>query len=269
MSMPSLRQLFESGAHIGHKKSYSPPGTRRFVYTVKDGLLVINMEKTLEYLEAAIKFLRDVHGQGGTVLFVGTKPQAREALKATALALSQPYVTSRWLGGTLTNFDTVKKSLFQLEELEKKMNDPAFAALSKRERSHIKEKHTKLTEVFEGIAKLTKIPAAMVVVDANYEDIAIQEARRLGVPVVAVMDTNANPDLVDYPIPVNDESKRTIELVMTAIKEGVTKTRTRLDKTAESHEEKRKAKRPAKVNQVKKATRKAMKPVKQRKKKQR
>jgi len=217
MALPSLRSLLEVGAHVGHKKAHSHPATRHFVFTIKDGLYVMNMEKTIESLEAAIKFLKGVMKDGGAVLFVGTKPQAHEAVKKTAVALGQPYVSERWLGGTLTNFETVKKSLFQLQELEKKINDPSFETLRKRERLHLKEKHRGLTAVFEGMLQLSKIPDAMFVVDSAYEDIAVAEARRLGVPVVALSDTNANPDLVTYVIPANDESKRAVELILGVI----------------------------------------------------
>jgi len=217
--LPSLRSLLEVGAHVGHKKQHSHPATRRFIYTVKDGVFVINVEKTIEYLKQAIDFLKRTLKEGGVVLFVGTKPQAREALKKTAQSVGQPYVSTRWLGGTLTNFETVKKSLFQLQELDKKMNDPAFETLRKRERTHLKEKHTKLTQIFEGILRLTKPPDVLFVVDAYYEDIAVSEANRLGIPVVALMDTNADPEAITYPIPVNDESKRAVEMILEVISE--------------------------------------------------
>lgn len=261
--MPSLRSLLEVGAHFGHRKEHSHPGSRQFVYTIKDGVLVINVEKTVEVLTEVIHFLKKTLKGGGTILFVGTKPQAREALKKTALALNQPYVSSRWLGGTLTNFDTVKKSLFQLQELEKKINDPSFEALRKRERLHIKEKYAKLTEVFEGILKLTKAPDVMFVVDANYEDIAVSEANRLGIPVVALTDTNVNPELVTYLIPANDESKRTIELIMDVISAELSDVKVRAVKT-EKEERKVEAKPAAKpVKQVQKIVKpaKTSKPV--------
>jgi small subunit ribosomal protein S2 len=215
--MPSLRELLEVGAHIGHKKEYSHPAARRFIFTVKEGVMVLNVEKTIECLGEALKFLKQALGEDGTILFVGTKAQAKEAVYRLATALGQPYVTERWLGGTLTNFETVKKSLIKLAELEKKINDPSFDQLTKRERSHLKEKHVKLTQVFEGMAKLTRPPDALFVVDAKQEEIAILEAERLNIPVVALMDTNANPALVDYPIPANDESKQVIELILEVI----------------------------------------------------
>ncbi len=217
MSMPSLRSLLEVGAHFGHKKQHSHPAARRFVYTIKEGVLVIDLEKTIEHLVEAVSFMKKILRSGGTILFVGTKLQARDALKRTAIALNQPYVSTRWLGGTLTNFDTVKKSLFRLEELEKKINDPSFETLKKRERFHLKEKHGKLTAMFEGMVKLSKAPDAMFIVDASYEDIAVAEANRLGIPVVALTDTNVNPDIATCIIPANDESKRAVELIMDVI----------------------------------------------------
>lgn len=255
MILPTLRKLLEAGAHFGHKRERSHPQARRFVYTVKDGVLVINVEKTVEKLGEAMMFLREALKDGKTILFVGTKPQAQDGIKNLATSLGQPFATKRWLGGTLTNFETVKKSLFQLEDLEKRLNDPSFETLPKRERVRLKEKHGKLLDVLSGIQRLTRLPDIMFVVDATFEDIAVSEAKRLGIPVVAITDTTADPTLIDYPIPANDESKRSVELILGTIEEELRGVKPMERKMGEEE------KVTAKILKVEKTTPKPKRPI--------
>lgn len=219
MSMPSLRELLEVGAHIGHLRGKSHPGANSFVFTIKDGLMVIDLEKTSAKLSEAIEVLKKWREEGKIILFVGTKPQAKAIVAAVASLLGYPYITERWLGGLLTNFETVKKSLTVLEDLEKKVNDPNFVDLPKREQRRIAERHQKMLGTLEGIANLTKLPDALFVVDAAGESIAVSEANRLGIPVVAILDTRADPSKVAHAIPLNDDSKRAVELVMGVIRD--------------------------------------------------
>jgi small subunit ribosomal protein S2 len=217
----SLRELLEVGAHVGNLRGKSHPASSAFVFTIKDGVMVINLEKTREKLTEVIEVMRKWREEGKTILFVGTKPQAKESVKAVAVELGYPYVTERWLGGLLTNFETVKKSLTALEDLEKKINDPNFTQLSKREQRRITERREKLLGTLEGVANLTKLPDALFVVDSARESIAVSEANRLGIPVVAILDTKADPTKVSHAIPLNDDSKRAVELVMGAIRDGL------------------------------------------------
>lgn len=219
--MPTLTELLEAGAHFGHKKEKSFPRAKQFIYTIRDSVYVINLEKTLEQLEKAIEYLKKEIGAGKTVLFVGTKSQAKEIVKNTALNLHMPYMVERWPGGTLTNFETIRKSLKTLASLEEQIKSPEFAKFTKKERKRIEEKSAKLNLVFEGIKDLNSLPDALFVVDTARELVAVLEARKVNLPILGVCDTNANPDLIDIPIPANDDSQNTIKLLLNQIEEGV------------------------------------------------
>lgn len=219
--MPTLTELLDAGAHFGHKKEKSFPRAKQFTYTIRDNVYVINLEITLERLEKAIKFLSGEIGEGKTVLFVGTKQQAKEAVKNTALDLNMPYMVERWLGGTLTNFETIRKSLNTLNELEELVKSEEVNSFTKKERKRIEEKKDKLNLLFEGIKDLKSLPDIIFIVDTAKESVAVLEARKINIPIVGICDTNANPDLINIPIPANDDSKNTIELIMKKIKEGI------------------------------------------------
>jgi small subunit ribosomal protein S2 len=219
--MPTLTQLLEAGAHFGHKKERSHPRAKDFTYTIRDSVYVIDLEQTVARLEVAIEYLKKQIELGKTVLFVGTKRQAKDLIKKTATNLGMPYIVERWLGGTITNFETINKSLKQLVKLEELVKAEEFNKYTKKERSRIEEKIKKLNSIFEGIKEMKYVPDVLFVVDAAHEDVAVLEARKVGMPIVGICDTNANPDLIDYPIPANDDSEKTIALILEAIEGGV------------------------------------------------
>lgn len=222
--MPTLTELLEAGAHFGHKKERSHPRAKDFTYTIRDNVYVIDLEQTVARLDAAIEYLKKQIEAGKTVLFVGTKRQAKDLIKKTATGLGMPYIVERWLGGTITNFETINKSLKQLTKLEELVKSEEFNKYTKKERSRIEEKITKLNSIFEGIKDMKYLPDVLFVVDAAHEDVAVSEARKAGIPIVGICDTNANPDLIDYPIPANDDSEKTIALILAAIGSGVKET---------------------------------------------
>jgi small subunit ribosomal protein S2 len=217
MPMPTLTELLEAGAHFGHKKDKSFPRAREFTYTIRDSVYVINLEKTIEQLEAAIKFLKKEIDAGKVVLFLGTKAQAKEPVKKLAEKLNMPFMVERWPGGTLTNFETIRKSLNTLNDLEEQFKSPEFQKFTKNERKRAEEKAQKLNLLFEGIKDLKKVPDVLFVVDAAKELVAVKEANIIKIPIVGICDTNANPDLMTIPIPANDDSKNAINLILEEI----------------------------------------------------
>ena len=219
MEMPTLTQLLEAGAHFGHKKERSFPRAKKFTYTIRDSVYVIDLEKTVEQLKIAIEYLRKSLQSGKTILFVGTKQQAKAAVKKAAESLNQPYVVERWLGGTLTNFETIAKNLKKLDKLEELKKSEEFSQYTKKERQRLEEKLTKMLGIFGGIRKMSKLPDLLLIVDTAKENVAVLEARKMEIPIVGICDTNANPDLVDFPIPANDDSEKTIQLIMIKLEE--------------------------------------------------
>jgi len=219
--MPTLTELLEAGAHYGHKKERSFPRAKQFTYTIRDSIYVIDLEKTREQLKLSLEWLQKAIGSGQIILFVGTKRQAKEAVKKTAQNLKMPYIVTHWLGGTLTNFETISKSLKKLSELDELVKSDDFAKYTKKERKRIEEKRMKLNALFEGLKNLTKLPDILFVVDTAKENVAVLEARRIKIPIVGICDTNANPDLIDYPIPANDDSEKTIRLILGTIEAGL------------------------------------------------
>lgn len=216
--MPTLTDLLEVGAHFGHKKEKSSPRARQYTYTIRDSIYVINLEKTIEQLELAIDYLKKAVGSGKTILFVGTKSQAKKAVLKLAEAVNMPYMVERWPGGTLTNFETIRKSLTTLVKLEEQIASPEFKNYTKKERMRIEEKVKKLNSIFSGIKDLRTLPDVLFVVDAAKEDVAVAEANIAKVPIIGICDTNANPDLLTIPIPANDDSEKTIDLLLQKIK---------------------------------------------------
>ncbi len=221
LSMPTLGELLEVGAHYGHKKERSFPRAKKFTYTIRDSIYVIDLEKTIEQLKKAIEFLQKAIQNGKVILFVGTKRQAKDAIKKTAQDLKMPYIIERWLGGTLTNFETINKSLKKLTELEELTKSEDFAKYTKKERKRIEEKKARLEAIFEGLKNMSKLPDVLFVLDTAKENVAVLEAKRMNIPIVGVCDTNANPDLIDIPIPANDDSQNSIKLILSKIEEGL------------------------------------------------
>src|SRR5437016_6415476 len=196
-----------------------------FIFDARNGIHIIDLSKTLNQLEAACDFLSDTVRKGGKVLFVGTKKQAQQAVKETAKDCNQYYVTERWLGGTLTNFATIKRSIARLKEIEKMEADGSINHYVKQEQSMLRREAARLVKYFEGIRSMEKFPAAMFVVDVKREHNAVAEARRLKIPLVALVDTNCDPDLVDYPIAGNDDAIRSVRLVLTTVVQVITQAR--------------------------------------------
>jgi small subunit ribosomal protein S2 len=209
----SVRELLEAGVHFGHQTQRWNPRMREFIFGERDGIHIVNLDQTLERLEGALEFLREVAASGGKVLFVGTKRQAAPSIESEARRSSQFFVSSRWLGGMLTNFRTVKKSIEHYKEMLAVLEDQEkLAELSKKDRSRIAREVNKYRRSLEGIREMTKLPDAMFVIDVACEHIAISEARRLGIPIVAVVDTNCDPNGIDFVIPGNDDAVRAIHL---------------------------------------------------------
>lgn len=217
----TLQELYNVGLHYGHKKEHSTPMTRPFVYTVRDGICIFNLEKTLEHLETALTDLKKAAADGKTVLFVGTKKQARPLVTALGKSVGMPYVTNRWLGGMLTNFATVRKSLDNLAALEKLSQSPEFAKLKKKEQGRINDEIEKLHRSFDGIKEMTKLPDILFVIDGRHEHIAIQEATKLGITTIATVDTNGDPTRVDIAIPCNDDAPRGLRYVLQRVGEAI------------------------------------------------
>src|SRR5205809_6255647 len=220
-----IKELLEAGVHFGHQTKRWNPKMKQFIFDSRNGIHIIDLSKTLKALEAACDFLAATCRKGGNVLFVGTKKQAQEAVREAAKACGQYYVTERWLGGTLTNFSTIKRSIGRLKEIEKMEADGSINQFVKQEQSVIRREAARLTKYFEGIRSMEKFPAAMFVVDIKREHNAVAEARRLKIPLVALVDTNCDPDLVTYPIAGNDDAIRSVRLVLSVIVQIITQAR--------------------------------------------
>jgi len=221
MNIPSVKELFAANCHLGHKKEHSDPRFKKYIFGIRDGIYILDLEKTQSQLTKVLEFLKLFSKEGKTVLFVGTKRQAKEITKQTAEKISMPYVVSRWLGGTLTNFETIQSNIKNFEQLENKIISPEFAKLSKKEQSRDKKEAESKKKSFEGLKKLKKLPDALFVVDTAHENIAVLEAKKLGIPIIGVCDTNANPDLIAEIIPANDEAKKSIELIVSLAGEAI------------------------------------------------
>jgi len=217
-----IKELLDSGVHFGHQTKRWNPKMKPFIFDARNGIHIIDLSKTLNQLEAASNFLFTTVSKGGRVLFVGTKKQAQQAVKETAKECGQFYVTERWLGGTLTNFNTIKRSIARLKQIEKMEADGSINVYVKQEQSVIRREAARLVKFFDGIRSMEKHPGAMFVVDIKREHNAVAEARRLKIPVVAIVDTNCDPDLVDYPIAGNDDAIRSVRMVMATIGQTIT-----------------------------------------------
>ena len=216
-----VKELLDAGVHFGHQTKRWNPKMKPFIFEARNGIHIIDLTKTTHQLEAACNFLGSVVSRGNKVLFVGTKKQAQTAIKQTAKESGQFFVTERWLGGTLTNFATIKRSIARLKEIEKMEADGTINNYVKQEQSVIRREAARLMKFFEGIQAMDKLPGAMFVVDIKREHNAVAEARRLKMPVVAMVDTNCDPDLVDYPIASNDDAIRSVRLILALIGQTV------------------------------------------------
>jgi small subunit ribosomal protein S2 len=217
-----VKELLESGVHFGHQTKRWNPKMKPFIFDARNGIHIIDLSKTASQLEAACDFLSATVRKGGRILFVGTKKQAQQAIKETAKECGQFHVTERWLGGTLTNFNTIKRSIARLKHIEKMESDGSINQYVKQEQSVLRREAARLMKYFDGIRGMDKFPAAMFVVDIKREHNAIAEARRLKIPVVAIVDTNCDPDLVEYPIPGNDDAIRSVRLILATIGQVIT-----------------------------------------------
>jgi small subunit ribosomal protein S2 len=217
----TIKQLLEAGAHFGHQTGRWNPRMKNYIFTKRNGIHIIDLEKTAVLLDEACDFIRDVVAGGGTVLFVGTKKQAQESVGEEATRCGMYYVNQRWLGGMLTNFTTIQARVDQLVRLEDQQSRGEFGRLTKKEILKLGEKIERLNRQMGGFKEMTELPGALFIVDPTKERIALAEAKRMGVPVVAIVDTNCNPDEIDYAIPANDDAIRAIKLICTKIADAV------------------------------------------------
>ncbi len=221
MSVISMKQLLEAGVHFGHQTRRWNPKMKEYIFTERNGIYIIDLQKTVKKIDEAYYFIRDLAMDGGTVLFVGTKKQAQESIEQEAKRCEMYYVNQRWLGGMLTNFKTIQSRINKLRKIEKMEADGDFELLPKKEVIKLKAEQEKLEKNLGGIKEMRKLPSAMFVVDPRKEHIAILEAKALGIPVVAIVDTNCDPDEADYPIPGNDDAIRAVKLIASKIADAV------------------------------------------------
>ncbi len=213
MAVISMKQLLEAGVHFGHQTRRWNPKMAEYIFTERNGIYIIDLQKTVKKVDEAYYFLSDVAKSGGTILFVGTKKQAKDSISEEAIRSGQYYVNNRWLGGMLTNFKTIRKRIDKLNKLNEMEENGTFDRLPKKEVIKLKGERDKLEKNLGGIKNMTKLPSAMFVVDPRVEKNAVAEARKLGIPVVAIVDTNCDPDEVDYVIPGNDDAIRAVKLI--------------------------------------------------------
>jgi ribosomal protein S2 len=218
----TMRQLLESGVHFGHQTRRWNPKMKRFILTERNGIYIIDLQQSLSHIDRAYEFIKATVAHGGSILFVGTKKQGQEAIADQALRVGMPYVNQRWLGGMLTNFSTVHKRLTRLKELEEiNYDDVAGSGMTKKELLGLKREKDKLERTLGGIRDMAKVPSAIWIVDTKKEHIAVNEARKLNIPVVAILDTNCDPDEVDYPIPGNDDAIRSVSVLTRVVADAV------------------------------------------------
>jgi len=217
----TMKDLLESGVHFGHQKRRWNPKMKKFIFGVRKNIYIIDLQKTLRYIKYTYNIVRDAAAEGKTILFVGTKKQAVEAIKEHATRAGMPYVNHRWLGGMLTNFKTIQKSIRKLEIIEKMQESGQVNLLTKKERLILERRRAKLEKVLGGIRNMKKIPDMLFIIDTVKEKIAVAEANKLGLPIVAPVDTNCDPDVVDYPIPGNDDAIRSVNLFCKTIADAI------------------------------------------------
>lgn len=213
MAVVSMKQLLEAGVHFGHQTRRWNPKMAPYIFTERNGIYIIDLQKTVKKVEEAYMFVRDISSQGGSILFIGTKKQAQDSIRDEATRVGMFYVNARWLGGMLTNFKTIRKRVQRLKQLRKMSEDGTFDVLPKKEVIKLRGEIEKLEKFLGGIENMEKLPAALFIVDPKKEKIAVAEARNLGIPIVAIVDTNCDPDEVDYVIPGNDDAIRAVKLI--------------------------------------------------------
>ena len=222
MAVVTMRQLLESGVHFGHQTRRWNPKMKRYIFTERNGIYIIDLQQSLSYIDTAFRFVKDTVAKGGQVMFVGTKKQAQEAIAEQATRVGMPYVNQRWLGGMLTNFQTVHLRLQRLKELDEiDFDDVAGSGRTKKELLGLKRERDKLERSLGGIRGMGRVPAAVWVVDTKKEHLAVEEAKKLGIPIIAILDTNCDPDDVDYPIPGNDDAIRSVTLLTRVLADAV------------------------------------------------
>ena len=221
MSVVSMKQLLEAGVHFGHQTRRWNPKMSRFIFTERNGIYIIDLQKTVKKIEEAYSFIREVAETGKPILFVGTKKQAQDSIKEEAERSGMYYVNERWLGGMLTNYQTIKKRIDRLRELERMQEDGTFDVLPKKEVIQLMNEKEKLEKYLNGIKDMPEVPGAIFIVDPRKERIAVKEAHKLGIPVVGIVDTNCDPDEIDFPIPGNDDAIRAVKLIASTISQAI------------------------------------------------
>ena len=222
MAVVTMRQLLESGVHFGHQTRRWNPKMKRFIMTERNGIYIIDLQQSLSYIDTSYAFIKDTVAKGGTIMFVGTKKQAQQAIAEQATRVGMPFVNQRWLGGMLTNFQTVHQRINRLKELDDiDFDDVAGSSRTKKELLHMRRERTKLDKTLGGIRDMTRTPSAVWIVDTNKEHLAVEEARKLRIPIIAILDSNCDPDLVDFPIPGNDDAIRAVGLLTRVIADAV------------------------------------------------
>ena len=263
MAVVSMGYLLEAGVHFGHQTKRWNPKMKEYIFTAREGIYIIDLQKTVKKIEEAYVALREIAQNGGKVIFVGTKKQAQEASMEEAIRSDSYYVTERWLGGTLTNFRTIKRRIGYLDQVEKMEANGTLDVLPKKEVIKIKKEYDKLNSYFCGIRNMKKLPDAMIITDPKKEYIAIKEARKLGIPVFGIVDTNCDPDLVDYVIPGNDDAVRAVKLVMGVLTNAIAEVNGNevVDYVTEDDKNNKKNVKKEAVNEVKEEVKKEEKKV--------
>ena len=238
MGVVSMKQLLEAGVHFGHQTRRWNPKMARYIFTERNGIYIIGLQKTVKKLEEAYMFVRDVAANGDNVLFVGTKKQAGESIKEEAERAGAHYVNARWLGGMMTNFKTIRRRIQRLEQLRKMQEDGTFDRLPKKEVGKLELEIEKLEKYLGGIKTMDKLPGALFIVDPRKERIAVAEAKKLGIPIVAIVDTNCDPDEIDYVIPGNDDAIRAVKLIAGTMADAIIEGRQGAQSAEDAEEEK-------------------------------
>lgn len=240
MQTPSHKELLDAGCHFGHMKRKWNPKMSPYIFMERKGIHVIDLNRTIEGLETAGKALRQMAKSGKKIMFVGTKKQAREIIAEAAESVGMPYVTDRWLGGMMTNFSTIRQSIRKMQKIQSMLNDGSLDNITKKERLTMTRTHTKLNRVFGGMAQLNRLPNALLILDINHEHLAVAEATRLGVKTIGIVDTNSDPNKVDFAIPANDDASKSIKIIadylVQAIREGLDERSQGKDEKAKTEE---------------------------------
>ena len=231
MDTELIKQLLEAGAHFGHNRSRWNPKMKRFIFGERSKIYIIDLEKTVEFLNKARDFVKEISSKGESILFVGTKKQAQDIVHESAQRSGMFFVKDRWLGGTLTNFKTIRNSIKRLKEIETMESDGTFEAITKKEKAILTKEMDKLKRNLQGIVEMKKMPGALFIIDAKKESIAVKEARKLLIPIIAILDTNSDPDLIDCPIPANDDAMRSIKLITDLITDSILEGKKVFDKS--------------------------------------